>query len=296
MKDHLFVIVSVILLAIGFILQKLYQKHAGQETIVGVTFSIYSACFSLVLLLAMNRFTPEFSWYSLINAALRAACGLAYTVIGFRIMKYGNVALYMLFLMSGGMILPAVWGWLFLHEAVIPLRVLGVMIIFVSILITQLSKERPNLKLLFFCLAVFVLNGFVSVLSKLHQINTTYHTVSTESYALIGTILSLGMSLILYACLRKKKRGAQDATPHRKRKLPVIQILIVAGYSILGCVSSLIQLRGAKFLPASVLYPMITGGSIVFSGLFALLFFGERPSKREWLGIALCVCGTLLFL
>ena len=53
-----------------------------------------------------------------------ALCGLAYTVIGFRIMKEGSMALFTLFLMSGGMLVPAVWGWLFLHEKPVPLHLL----------------------------------------------------------------------------------------------------------------------------------------------------------------------------
>jgi drug/metabolite transporter (DMT)-like permease len=41
---------------------------------------------------------------------------------------------------------------------------------------------------------------------------------------------------------------------------------------------------------------MITGGSVVLSGVFALIFFGEKLSGREWLSIALCLAGTCMFL
>ena len=73
-------------------------------------------------------------------------------------------------------------------------------------------------------------------------------------------------------------------------------LMLVPLYSAIGTVSSLLQLEGAKNLPASVLYPMITGGTIVLTGLFALLFFGEKLSKRGWIGIGLCLLGTCLFL
>ena len=295
------VICSVVLLSFGFILQRIYQKGTDEGVLSSIRFSIYSACFSLVILLLMNGLKLEFSWYSLINAAFRAACGFAYTVIGFWIMKRGGVALYMLFLMSGGMILPAVWGWLLLDEAVLPLRVLGVLVILAAIFVTQLGGKRPDIKMLAACLCVFILNGFVSVSSKLHQINETYPTVSTEAYALFGTVLSLIMSLLMLAVLRRTKGkhdldGAPKDAGNQKRGRASWSILIVAGYSVLGCISSLLQLWGAKSLPASVLYPLITGGSTVFGGLFAAAFLGERQSRREWIGIALCVVGTLLFL
>jgi len=296
--DYLLIMLSVLLLALGFILQKLYQRGSEQTTLGGVDFSILSAAFSLVLLLAMSGFSLSFSWYSAVNSLLRSACCLAYTVIGFGIMRRGHMALYMLFLMSGGMVLPAVWGWLFLGEDVLPLRVLGVAVILVSIALTNRDGgKRPDAKMILACLAVFVLNGFVSVFSKLHQIETVYPIVSTECYALYGTVASLLMSICLRFALSRGVRKNTSASTEKKPLLRALTpILIVAGYSILGSVSSLLQLWGAVNLPASLLYPMITGGSIVFTSLFAFLFFKERPSRSEWVGIALCFVGTLLFL
>ncbi len=297
--DYLLILLSVLLLAIGFILQKLYQKGSEQSTVGGVDFSILSACFSLILLLAMSGFSPEFSWYSAINSLLRAACGLAYTVIGFWIMKHGHVAYYMLFLMSGGMVLPTVWGWLFLHEEILPLRVLGVLLILLSIALSNKSQEKPDWKMLLACASVFILNGFVSVFSKLHQVNEVYPIVSTESYALYGTVASLLMSLILRVFLARnapKRQSNAPATTKRGKLAILVPILIVAAYSVLGSLSSLLQLWGAAKLPASLLYPMITGGSIVFTGLFAGIFFKEKLSRSEWVGIVLCCVGTLLFL
>ena len=296
--EYFLILLSVLLLALSFILQKIYQRGSEQTTLGGVDFSILSAAFSLLLLLAMSSSSLELSWYSAVNSLLRSACCLAYTVIGFWIMKRGHMALYMLFLMSGGMVLPAVWGWLFLGEEVLPLRVIGVVVICVSIALTNRDGgKRPDAKMILACLAVFVLNGFVSVFSKLHQIETTFPIVSTECYALYGTVASLLMSVCLRLVLaRGMKKDASASAPKKPLKLVLIPVLIVAAYSVMGSVSSLLQLWGAANLPASLLYPMITGGSIVFTSLFALLFFKEHPSRSEWVGIVLCFGGTLLFL
>ena len=298
MTDYLLILLSVLLLALGFILQKLYQRGGKQTTLGGVDFSILSAFFSLILLLVMSGFSPDFSWYSAVNSLLRSACCLAYTVIGFWIMKHGHMALYMLFLMSGGMVLPALWGWLFLDEDILPLRVIGVAVILISIALTNRGSSRPDAKMILACVAVFVLNGFVSVFSKLHQIEAVFYTVNTECYALYGTLASLLMSLGLRAVLAGGTPKEKTPTPSEKRswKMLVLPILIVVAYSVFGSLSSLLQLWGAKDLPASLLYPMITGGSVVLTSLFAFLFFKERPSRAEWVGIALCFCGTLLFL
>ena len=61
-------------------------------------------------------------------------------------------------------------------------------------------------------------------------------------------------------------------------------------------ISYLLQLTGAAELPATVLYPMVTGGSIIFSALSGRVFFKEKLSVYQLVSIGLCFVGTLLFL
>jgi len=53
---------------------------------------------------------------------------------------------------------------------------------------------------------------------------------------------------------------------------------------------------GAEKLPATVLYPFITGGSMLFSSIIGAIVFREKLSKNLILSIGLCLIGTLLFL
>ena len=130
MKDYLMIILAVALLALGFVMQKIYQKRTDDTTEGGVDFSIISGLFSIVILILTSGFSISFTWYSMINAVLKSTCCLAYTIIGFRIMKESSVSIYMLFLMSGGMLVPSVWGWIFLNEDPKPLHILGEDIVF----------------------------------------------------------------------------------------------------------------------------------------------------------------------
>ena len=87
---------------------------------------------------------------------------------------------------------------------------------------------------------------------------------------------------------------------HRKEKetLPKVTgvLPLVVGSAALSGVSYLLQLVGAKELPATVLYPMVTGGSVLFTAFAAKLFFREKITARQWISIGLCILGTLLFL
>ena len=291
--EYLYVFLSVVLLAFGFVLQRVYQSCAGQAN-AAARFGLTAGVLSIGVMLVMNGLTIEFSWYSLINAALKALVGFAYTVIGFDLMKRGKMVLYTLFLMSGGMLLPAIWGWCFLGDPLLPMRLIGTVVIVGAIAISGGKTEGVDTRTLIECVAVFVLNGFVSIFSKLHQANADYQVVSTTAYALYSATFSVGMNAAYFLATRRQAAAEQAEGNKKARRVRLLGI--VALYSLIGTVSSLLQLEGAKTLPASVLYPMITGGSVVLTGLFALLFFGERPSKREWIGIGLCLVGTLTFL
>ncbi len=299
MLDYLLVLLSVVLLAGAFTVQKFYQKSTDGSTESSTVFSMVSAICSITFLILRNvtadGLMVEFSWYSLINSILKGACGFLYTIIGFKILQRSNVATYMLFLMSGGMVVPAIWGWAFLGEQATVLRVIGIVVILISIVLSNSSVKKLDRKLILMCVSVFILNGFVSVFSKLHQVaDAKFNPIDTVSYALIGTICSFIMSssLKLGIALKNKKKTEDKG----KTKIKIWSILLIVLYSVLGTISNLLQLSGAKNLDASVLYPMVTGGTIVLSGIFALIFFNEKPSKKEWIGIALCLVGTCLFL
>ena len=295
MIDYLMAMGSVALIALGFIIQKVYQRATDSSAKSSSAYSLISAALSLLFLIIMNGLTLEITAYSAINATLRALCGLAYTVIGFKIMKEGSVAYYMLFLMSGGMLLPAIYGWIFLREPVLPLHLIGVLIILFALVLSNLGEEKPKPKVILMCLMVFVLNGFVSIFSKLHQVCTDYEIVSTTAYAALGTLSSLitSFGLLVFSNLKNTKKDNEGLQNSRFNYKALLMIPIA---SVIGVISSLMQLECAKTLPASMLYPIITGGTVGLTGIFAAVLFKEKLSKRGLVGVILCVLGTVFFI
>ena len=295
MIDYLMAMGSVALIALGFIIQKVYQRATDSSAKSSSAYSLISAALSLLFLIIMNGMTLEITAYSAINATLRALCGLAYTVIGFKIMKEGSVAYYMLFLMSGGMLLPAIYGWIFLREPVLPLHLIGVLIILFALVLSNLGEEKPKPKVILMCLMVFVLNGFVSIFSKLHQVCTDYEIVSTAAYAALGTLASLitSFGLLVFSNLKSSKK---DNASLQNSRFNYKALLMIPIASVIGVISSLMQLECAKTLPASMLYPIITGGTVGLTGIFAAVLFKEKLSKRGLVGVILCVLGTVFFI
>ena len=198
--------------------------------------------------------------------------------MSFRILKLGGMALYSLCLMSGGMLLPYVFGILFWREPVTLTRVLGLAAVLAAVILANFNRQavaKPTLPL---CAAVFILNGLCSIFSKAHQINQTYAAVDSAGFVMYSGIVKalLCTPLLLF---RKFRKNLPAASPVRiRRSLPVI-----VGASVIGGVSYLLQLNAAASLPATVLYPAVTGGSIVFSAVTGRLLFRERISARQLL-------------
>jgi drug/metabolite transporter (DMT)-like permease len=249
-----------------------------------------------VIFFALNGFTMHLSWYSIVMAAALAIVGMAYTLFGFRILKSGSMALYTLFLMSGGMAVPYVWGLCFLGEDFSILRTLGLAVLIAAVLFSNMPRrgDRVNVKLILMCCAVFALNGCVSVLSKVHQVEAVLPTVNTTEFVVLSGIFKVliaGVAWVVAGVMEKRAGVASTAKPRTYVVLPLIVLS-----ALIGGGSYLLQLIGAANLPATVLYPFITGGSMIFSTVVGILLFREKPSRNLILGVLLCFVGTLMFL
>ena len=286
--NYVLVIVSTVLLAFDFALQKRYQASEGTDLIAGLKFNAVNGLLTAVIFFALSDFKIEFSLFSVVLAFAMALFCISYSVLGFRILKSSGMALYSVFLMSGGMLLPYFYGVLFLEEVLSPLRIAGVVMILAAVVCTNKAKFNIKATVLPLCIAVFVLNGFVSIVSKVHQINETFFPVSSTMFVMYSGIAKflVGSAALLFC--REKKRAVSFSS----KMIP----LMISGSALIGGVSYMLQLIGAKNLPATVLYPVVTGGSILFSALAGKVFFREKLSLHQIIGIALCFVGTLLFL
>lgn len=297
--DYVYLLIAAILLAVSFAMNKLYQQKAGVSPIAGFRFNVFSGLLSALVFLIMGGFRPQFTLYSFLLSALVAALGLAYSLLGFRIMRSGSMALYTLFLMTGGMVLPYVFGLIFLDEELNPLRVVGLVILILAVALVNIKPKGTRLDIpqLLMCIAVFLLNGGVSIVSKIHQVSPEWlgiETVRTEDFVMYNGLtnaLLAGIALLIFTLLNKKKGTPEKMTIKIYHFIP---ILVVS--ALVGGISYALQLAGATNLPATVLYPFITGGSMVFSTLTGIIVFRERPSKMVIISVILCFIGTLMFL
>lgn len=281
-------VMAALLLTVDFSLKKIYQKIKGTSPAAGFGFNAILGLFTTITFFVINGFKVNFSIYSFVMAALVNGLVIFYDCIGFKLLKSGTMAMYTLFLMSGGMTIPYIFGLLFLDEPFTYMRTLALVLILIGIVMANTGTMKVTYKQMAMCAVVFILNGLVSVFSKLHQIELYFPTVSTTDFVLAGGIFKFIFAGILYLFCKKSSEESSKSSSW-------LTVFIVIASAAFGGGSYLMQLWGAMSLPASVLYPFVTGGSIVASALCGMIFFKDKLSKNLVISIVLCFIGTILF-
>lgn len=306
------VLLSVVFLALQFSVNKGYQKRFGAGITVSLCFTSLSGILTAFLFFCINGFSLRSTPVSLLYAAAIAVLCLSYNLIGFRIFALGSLSVYTLFLMLGGMILPYFYGVFALDEPATVPRIIGLLILILSLFFPLLDARQNGSKktiVPFFalCILVFFLNGGVSILSKAHQSAASADTiVGTSDFVILtnginGVLSAVSLGIVTF--VKRSSAGfAGVNSPERSamEKKPLSGIRHVLLLALAGAVcngtSYYLQLIGAAHIDASMLYPIVTGGSVVLSALAGILFFHEIPPKWTRIGLAVTFTATLFFL
>lgn len=323
---------AVVLLVICLSANKYVQKRLGSGGEAALGFTCARCLISTLIVFAagciIEKGVPKIEWFSLLIASLVALTMICYTLLGFRILKYGSLLVFTVFLMLGGMMVPYLYGVIMLGEHINAPRVIGLVLMTVSLFLPLIgsSSDKTNgraersvrAKIIFgiLCFAVFILNGLTSIFTKIHAANVFQQVVSKPiAFVMLCNLMGFvfsGIALIVMILIHKRSAAMPDASgtsesgagtnfvdgasakTFAKAFLMVLPAIALA--SLFDSGSYFLQQLGAAALPASVMYPLLTGGSIVLSAVIGFFFFKEKPSRLALIGLIITFGSTLLFL
>ena len=276
--------------AVNFVFTKIYQLEEGNTFEAGAVFNCLVGFFGAVIYFFICGCRVEITWFSLLMASLFTLLLGLYTIIGFKIMSMGDVSVYTIFLMLGGMILPYFYGLIFLNEKITVLTATSLIMMSAAIILQNgRAEKKANSLFYILCIAVFVLNGGTSIVSKVHQIGYGFETVSSNEFIFLRNISRFVMFGLMIPFVKKRKKSIF-------KMKPMMYVLII-GSALVSSVSGVLQLECAKpgRLPATVQFPVISGGTIIFSAIFGFILFKEKISKKQAFCLALCLASTIIF-
>ena len=279
---YLILILAAFLFAVQFLFNQQYRRLKGEGLDATMTFSLYTSAISFVILFALGGFQLHITWFSLLIAVLYAAVCLLSSYAGLKAFGTANLSVYSIFMMLGGMLLPFAYGILFANEALSFAKALSILLICTAVG-CSFEKGAGGKNTYRFYAAIFVLNGLVGVLSKIHL---SVPALAVDSYSFMATIQLALLAMCLFYCLITRQ-----GIPKQSGKL----YLCLSGYAVCNGIGNLFCQIALTSLPASVQYPIITGGVMVFSTLISLVR-REPIGGKTYLAASLACLSTILIL
>ena len=279
---YLILILAALLFAVQFLFNQQYRRLKGEGLDATMTFSLYTSAISFVILFVLGGFRLHITWFSLLIAVLYAAVCLLSSYAGLKAFGTANLSVYSIFMMLGGMLLPFAYGILFANEALSFAKALSILLICTAVG-CSFEKGAEGKHAYRFYAAIFVLNGLVGVLSKIHL---SVPALAVDSYSFMATIQLALLAMCLLYCFITRQ-----GIPKQSGKL----YLCLSGYAFCNGIGNLFCQIALTALPASVQYPIITGGVMVFSTLIGLVR-REPIGGKTYLAAALACLSTILIL
>ena len=274
---HLLITVSALLFSLQFLFNSRFQEKNGSGWNASLVFLLYTSVAGLILLLLINKLRLEITLFSVIVAFVYSVVLVALNYSSIKAFEYANLSIYSIFSMIGGMLLPFVYG-LFCGEQASIVRIAACLLIAISAIIPVDVGENSKRAIKYY-IGVFLLNGMVGVISKLHQ--SSAHCTDSASFLMLTKILTVLLVILLILTTKEKRFWVS------KRSL-----LYCGGNAVFNSIGNLLLLVALLHLPASVQYPMVTGGTIVFSIVIDKLR-GIKVSKKAIIAAGIALISTV---
>lgn len=277
--------------------QNILKKEFSKRCSSGVyTFTGIVCLFALIVFLSINRdfnITMPLLLYSIAFSVSYAAVSIFFVLA----LEHGSLAKTSL-VISYSLLVPAAYGIIFLNEEIGPMMIIGFVLLVVSLFLTnyvpkkdqpiedsskQKKKSSALLWLLFVMLA-FIGNGMCSTIQKMEQTALGEQAQANLFMAIalaINTVFMFTMALIV-------EKPRQIKTVCKK----TWWIAAICGI-FNGLTNFLILVLNGK-LSASVMFPVVSAGGIVFVFLYALLVYREKFKPMQIIGFVLGVASIIL--
>ena len=229
------------------------------------------------------------SAFSLYMAVIFAVVTIFAQVFLTLAMGCGPMSFSILFTYLGTMIIPTIYGMLFLNQMPSVTQWVGFGLMLVSVACSvDLKQKGPNgmsAKWLLLTLGGFIMWGLVGVCQQIHQSSKYAGELNGFLFYsfVIMTVLLMGF---FYLC---KLRGETQNYMIRSKASIFVLLSGVANGAI-----NLINLFLAGRMPGVIFFPIVSGGVIILSGIAAIIVFKEWLQKKQVVGVVAGVLSVIL--
>lgn len=280
MINALLIISVVIGLSLQHITKKAYNQKINGKGVI--SFSALSSGIAALFFIFQIKFPFQFD-SALIPYAIIFGLGFGSCVVcSILAILNGSLSLTSL-ITSYSLIIPTLYGIIFLEEETSKFLIIGLILLFISLFLINFVKgdTKISFKWLIYVTVAFIGNGVCSTAQKVQQ--EDFGGKFKAEFMSVSLIIVVCV-LLVYALFTEKK---DIKTSIKKGFLPVI----VCGLAN-GIVNLFVMILSVR-MKASVMFPLISAGSIILTYLISRIYYKEKLNKLQNAGFILGVTSVV---
>jgi multidrug transporter EmrE-like cation transporter len=294
MINYILVILSCLLSASQMGFSKAYSAKYGDgmravyrcSTLSGIAFVVIMGIKDLI---TKNPF--EMTGFSFVIAMVFALINAVCIIFLFGGFKHGEVSRVILFTNLGSLMIPTIFGF-FIGEGVTVGKIICLVLITASLFtsINFKTKGGSNKAILYYAV-IFIMNGLAGITMAIHQKRIGGFAITNEDDL---TTMVMLLYAIMCLCVLGYLYGFMPVKEEDTKKIDNLPLCIglSAGNGLLYGVATLLSAVALAAIPASVQYPLLTGGGVVLGGLVGRVF-GEKIDVKFLISCVLVLAGTI---
>lgn len=275
-------------------LMKKYQLATGTSLKSNVLYCFINGVVSAVvpaIVMAVRGVPFQITPYSVLMALGLVISSAVNTVAFFKAYEKGQIAVVNIFSTVGNIIFSCLWGVIVLGEKLSVTGLVAIIMMLSSVILIQpkVTNQKSDLKLLWLYAIIILSSSATSILSKQHQVETSFATVDTLSFSVwVGALRAIVFAVITPFMMMSKKHNKQIVVSKKP-------IFYAVASSVVSGGSYIISLFTSKMLPIVITSPLSTGLGILMSTALPWMLFHEKLSRRQIVAAGLSLVGAVMF-
>lgn len=280
MTNYLLLFSIVLGVGVQNIAKKFFNKKVIGGTYLFNAVSIFFALIFFVITMKNPIFSTEYLIYSFIFALSYITAG----VFSFLAIKEGSLSLSSL-IISYSLLVPSAYGLIFQNEKFTLFLLMGLTLLIISLFLINFENknEKPQItfKWLIYITLAFLGNGFCSTVQRIQQIKC--EGKFKNEFMVVALLISFLVFMVLTFLYDRK-----DLLINVKKGFISCFICGISN----GVVNLFVIILSLS-MAASVMFPIISAGGIIFSAITAIFLFKEKLSKLQYLGLVIGIISVI---
>ena len=282
------VIVVYILIIISSATQSATTKLFNRNCPNSAVFNTIKSCTALVLFALIASFDFSFHLPTVLFGFSYGTCLCISMYAGYKALCCGPMALTSM-LVSFSIVIPLIWGITVGNETLKSLQYPALILLFLAIILTNADKIKAKkttqtnycLWLLFVGIT-FACNGICSILQKQHQ------TLYPEAYSREFMLFAMLLCSVVFSISAFRKISPKELRGIKGKRYGVLS-------GLANGIANFLTLVLAGMENASVLFPIISAGTILASLVCGRLLFKEKLKANHYAALAAGIVAVILF-